>query len=337
MISNNFYSSNSYLVLPTKANPKVALAVDTNELSKNSFSLYNPFSWKAKVFKKIAYISTLLNSNYFIKREKTASSFILFLEEKLNIKLISSLYFATEKDKVVLQLQAIKSGKLEIIAYVKYPLTVEGVKRIENEKKAIDILEKYKIVDKYILYDTFKNHPFLISLPLKGEISLLSSDKKINKLIDVLKRDKEYKLSNHPRIIALQKNLEKYRFIEYLDLLEQIIYVSNENYALVYEHGDFTPWNIICLKNDACQLFDFEYFIEDGLEYFDFIKYFYQIGKILKKMNSNQITNFIYKKIETPEIVLLFQLFLLKEIIKHKEENKNYDYEIEILEGIRKK
>lgn len=333
---NNFKSSNSYLFLPTKRHPKVALAIDTKKISKNSFMLYNPFSFKAKVLKNIAYLITLLKLSFFIKREITPSSFILFLEEKLDMKLISSLYFATEKDKVVLQLQTenskVKNSK--IIGYIKYPLTLDGKKRLENEKRAIDILFNYGIVDNYILFDTFNHQPFLFFSPLEGNITMPSSNKKIYTLLETLKRDKEYILEKHPRIITLKKDLKKYDLDEYLTLLQKIIYLSKNSYTLVYEHGDFTPWNIMCLKNGEYKLFDFEYFIEDGIEYFDLIKYFYQIGKLLKQMDPSEIIAFIYSKIKISEKELVLQLFLLKEILKQKKEKKNCDYEIKTLKEI---
>ena len=42
-----FFSLNSYIYLPTKQNPKVALVVDNSDLANNAFKLYNPFSFKA--------------------------------------------------------------------------------------------------------------------------------------------------------------------------------------------------------------------------------------------------------------------------------------------------
>ena len=49
-MKNNFFSSNQYLFLPTKRNPKVALVIDDVNLIDNAFKLYNPFSKKAKIF-----------------------------------------------------------------------------------------------------------------------------------------------------------------------------------------------------------------------------------------------------------------------------------------------
>ena len=52
MNATDFLSSNSYIYLPTSKNPKVALVVDNSALAQNAFKLYNPFSQKAKLFKK---------------------------------------------------------------------------------------------------------------------------------------------------------------------------------------------------------------------------------------------------------------------------------------------
>ena len=50
----NFFSDNKYIVLPTKTKPKVFLSIDNN-CKKNSFKLYQPFSFKAKLLKSIAF------------------------------------------------------------------------------------------------------------------------------------------------------------------------------------------------------------------------------------------------------------------------------------------
>ena len=120
---------------------------------------------------------------------------------------------------------------------------------------------------------------------------------------------------------------------EYVAKVENIIKNSTLNYQLVYEHGDFTPWNIVQVEKNYTP-FDFEYFVEYGLEYFDVIKYYYQIGKLLKHKNSEELITFVVKKIEIQEIKTLFELFLIKEIVLSEIEGVCCEFEKEILEKL---
>ena len=78
--------------------------------------------------------------------------------------------------------------------------------------------------------------------------------------------------------------------------------------------------------------FDFEHFVEDGLEYFDLIKYYYHIGKLLEGKKDKELVVYITKQINIKEVKDLLQLFLIKEIIRNKEENESYAFEENILE-----
>ena len=49
----DFLSEGTYVVLPTKATPKVLLTINNSKLAKQAFKLYNPFSFKAKFLKNV--------------------------------------------------------------------------------------------------------------------------------------------------------------------------------------------------------------------------------------------------------------------------------------------
>jgi hypothetical protein len=99
----------------------------------------------------------------------------------------------------------------------------------------------------------------------------------------------------------------------------------------VYEHGDFTPWNIVKVEEQYTP-FDFEHFVEDGLEYLDLIKYYYQVGKLLEGLNGKELITYIAEEIKIEEMRELLQLFLIKEIVRNKEEGEPYNFEVEMIE-----
>lgn len=331
----NFYSNNRYAYLPNKKNPKVVLSIDNSSISKNAFKLYNPFSKKAKLFKNVMNI-LYTQFNFFIKlvlsEKKNQSEFIDYLEKKLNTKLIVSIYFATLKDKVVLQLQD-KNAK--IIGYLKFPLNDIGLKHIQNEINAVEILSKKDIVESAILVDEYEGNPFILLKEIDGTIGIVERIN-LGKILNKLENDQTYLLSEHPRVIELEERLTKYDFDKYIKIINDIKKRSSSNYKLVYEHGDFTPWNIV-ETNNKFVAFDYEYFLKDGLEYLDLIKYYYQLGKLLNNLNNHELISFIKKEININEIELLLKIFLIKEILRNTEENESFSYEENILELMEKK
>jgi hypothetical protein len=335
MNDTSFFSPNNYIFLPTKNNPKVALAIDNSKLSKNAFKLYNPFSSKAKLFKSVmefSFVSLNLVFKPFMSVKKEKSAFINYLEAELGQELVVSLYFATIKDKIVLQLQ---SCDAKVIGYLKYPLNDIGLKHIQNEIMAFEILSEKKIIEPYKLSKKYEGKPFLLLHELDGIIDRVD-EKNIDTLVNKFKRKEAFTLINHPRILSLKASLVKNDMTTYISKLDTICNNSTQEYKLTYEHGDFTPWNIVKVKDEYIP-FDFEYFVEDGLEYFDIIKYYYQVGKLLEAKQSKELVAFISTNIHTEEIKELFSLFLIKEILRGKEENEPFEFEenmIKILEKL---
>ena len=321
---NNFTSQNRYLYIPSKINPRVVLAIDNKQMKNNSFKLYNPFSTKAKIFKSILKnlcdVSFLCNK---ISEKQDNSKFVKYLNNVFDKNFISSIYIATEKDKVVLQLQTDN----KIFGYVKFPLSNIGVKRVLNEKKGIGIFNSLKVCEKYLKFDYYQNIPFLVLTPVDGKY--LNYDKK--SILDLLKkfeRKESYKLVNHPRVLNILYELKNEKKL--LSIILNIINSSAKEYKLVYEHGDFAPWNII-EKNNKLIPFDFEYFEEQGLEWMDFIKYYYQIGKLLKKYNNKNLIDYILNQMDVKEKEIIFKIFLFKEIVMKRKENKSFEDEINLL------
>ena len=328
----DFFSSNSYIYLPIKQNPKVALVVDDVKFSLNAFKLYNPFSSKAQKFKSVVkFAFSTLNFIFkpLVSSKKKKSKFVSYLESELGEELIVSLYFATLKDKIVLQLQ---SKDAKILGYLKYPLNDVGLKHIENEIKAFEILSSKGIVDKPVLTKKYEGTPFLLLKELDGVIDKVK-ESSLEVILAKFKRENSFTLACHPRVLELKSALERNDMSEYLVTVESICSKSTLEYKLVYEHGDFTPWNIVKVGEEYIP-FDFEYFVEDGLEHFDHIKYYYQIGKLLESKKGEALVAFIEKKVAIPEIEKLLMLFLIKEVLRGIEENEDCAFEKEMIKTL---
>lgn len=333
MNKTDFFSSNSYIYLPTKKNPKVVLAVDSAVISNNSFQLYNPFSSKAKILKKTTaflFCKTNQLARKILKADiKSKSYFINHLEEQLNLNLVSSLYYATAKDKVVLQLQ---TSDAKIVGYLKFPISKIGIKHIETESKAIERLSAHGVIQNALIYDHYEDKPYLLLRNLNGKTGVFDQQQ-IGKLLLKFDRGEKHSLVSHPRIVNLKKNLIKLELENYIALLERACQKSQYQYTLVFEHGDFAPWNIVKVKGELIP-FDFEYFVEDGLDSFDLIKYYFQIGRLLDKKEVGELIDYIYKNLNFHEKEILLVLYLIKELIQNKKENVDSSFELQMLNEV---
>lgn len=328
----SFFSESTYLCIPNSKDPKVVLAVGQSSFAKKSFKLYNPFSKKAKVFKSLAQFFCVHFNPVFreiIKLEKHENSeFIHFLNKKYDKKFTSSIYNATLKDKVVIQLQADN----DIFGYVKYPLNEIGVHNVKNEIKAINILSKKGVINFEMKSLEFNEIPFFILPELEGNIDCIS-DEDVLKILEPFKKEVYCSLSEHKRVQEIKEFLINNKLNDELEVLIKNLKTSKKSYQEVYEHGDFAPWNIV-KTNKGFTAFDFEYFTEKGLEYFDLIKYHFQVGRLLNGKNKEDLFDYVSQKIKINEIRVMLTLFLLKEIMVASEQQKTYHFEKEMLNFI---
>lgn len=325
----SFFSEGTYISIPNRKDPKVVLAIGDKTMAKNSFEIYNPFSVKAKAFKSVVrFLAVNFNALFknILNVEKYSNSeFIEFLNDEFQIKFTASIYNATLKDKVVIQLQS--EGL--VFGYVKFPINDIGLKNINNEINAIELLSKKGIMDLQMKSFNFKGTPFFILPDLQGNFESIS-DNEVLKLVESYKKEVVLKLENQPRILEIKDFFIAQNLNKELEILNQIIHTSKEYYHEVYEHGDFAPWNIVKTK-EGLAAFDFEYFTEKGLEYFDLIKYHFQVGRLLKGKNQTDLYQYISEKIGIKEIKQMLSLFLLKEIMNCFQQHKTAEFETQML------
>jgi hypothetical protein len=318
----DFFSSNKYIALPSKQNPRVMLALGTHAENIASFQLYNPLSLKAKLLKKIAF-----KFPFFNIVTKNRSDFIAFLESKLGQEITSSVYYSSCKYKVVLQLQS----KGLVIGYLKLGITDKGNEKVQKEYSALSILEDGIIVPKVIDSGFFEEHFFILIEPIKG-IQKQPLRQDLNILLSELKHssNKEFKLSNHPRVLSIKKRLVNCNMEQYLLLLDKIIASDNSKYLLVYEHGDFTAWNIKYMDSKY-QLIDFEYFEENGIEGMDLCRFYYAHEVYVNNSQPSKVVNEILQNIGDRLKNILF-IFLINEVLFRYENNWNNSRDKKVLD-----
>lgn len=333
----DFFSEGRYFNLPIIRN-RVSLFIDNSKLFKTSIKLYMPSSKKAIIVKGlIKNLNTYFPKILFlfsVKHEK--GKFIDFFEKKYKKKIVSSIYYPTISDKLVLQLITLDGN---IFGYMKIGTQTKGNEKILRELNAINILtNETNLLNKGYLIDTgkYKDFDYIILKEIEGKNNNLTISA-LSKIFNELNKDQLFLLKDHPNFIELLENTAKIKQKELNEILKQIRNISNKKYSLVFEHGDLAPWNIFEDLDGNVRLFDFEYFENNGLEFMDKFNYFYQIGTLLKKMNYVELLKFLKVKTQVEEFYNVFAIFLVKKIINKIKEESNYNQELDFLKKVSKK
>ena len=207
--------------------------------------------------------------------------------------------------------------------------------RLQNERKAIEILSKTDLVSSLLYTGNYKSTPFIILKNIVGSIGELEGQDYLT-LIPAFYKEKSYELRVHPRVISLHKKLQEANLLGLAGSLSKLTETSTLKYKEVYEHGDFAPWNII-QTSEGLVPFDFEYSEEVGLEYLDELKYHFQIEHLLNAKNGNTLIESIAAKVNIPDFKTLIQIFLIKEILMKNKVNESVDFENSLLHIIANK
>lgn len=317
-----YHSDTTYLFLPSRSNPKVALAIGSKKLIAHSFRLYNPFSRKAQLLKSFAFAFCNTFSAFpGACRKSGKSEFIVHLEKVTGKTLISSIYFSTDKDKHVIQLQTPEG---QMLGYVKISSSDKGKERILNELEAVRILSG-KGISTIELIDSgsFEDKVYIFFKEIEGIPAYLQTAE-LEEILNKFKKEEQYTLAEHPRVKTLLKQITDFHMDDLAKAFEKACLACPGKFYTAYEHGDFAPWNIMKNKNGKTELFDLEYFYSDGMEFLDLIKYHYQIGALLKRKSGKDLAGYIFSNVKHPYAKQLFLTFLLKEISLLISEKKDY-------------
>lgn len=327
MNENDLYSNGRYVIIPTKKRSKVALIFNDRSYYALSRLLYNPFSLGGKSIKLVS----LLFPQLFSSKRSTSGDFVIHLEKVLNIEILTSIYWATDGNKFVLQI--IDKNKKAIFGYVKISNSTIGYRAISNESIILHSLPP-RLVPKIIFEGEWRNHKYLIIENVTGstETKLLSRTA-LNSILKELMLNKTCKLKEHPRYEYLC------RFIIDNNIIKpgELTHFINEDITVTFsvEHGDFAPWNIICYDKSKYKLIDFEMGCQIGISGLDLIKYYFQYARLILSYKSEKIVHFVKENTELEDFSTYFNLFLLKEIILSFQKHENYSFEFNLLQKIK--
>jgi len=288
-------------------------------LDKPTFLLtYNFGSFKAKLLKLFYTTAFFLG----VKRFVTSGSFSASLKKKFNMTLSYlgcnrySIFLGTPgiSRKAVIEVGK-KSGT---VAFVKIPLTGFSRKLVENERKILEYLSKYKFTNLVI-------PKVLLDCEGTVAISALKDIEKGRNLLNIetshLKALKELYLCSSRKVKLsfivkeIEENLEKFikfsqgqevhiLFAQLFDLLRLSLKFLRkfefENISVALGHRDFTPWNMFFFDGKI-HLFDWELASFNTPLFFDFFHHLYQTNALIKNLQGKKLFSKVLSDIEKVE------------------------------------
>jgi len=335
-----------WLAFPNNKNPK--LWVSNKSSLKTAFSLYNPYSKKAKTLKKIIMFMPKKVGQLFLKlptsnkQQDTFGFYKKHIDKILNIDSIINISPGTKSKHQKSTIQIIENGIIKY--YLKASDKPATIKLSENEYKILNILANNKgpiSTPAAICGEKLSSHYFLIQTAPAGNYS--QSDTSFNAPqtnallylygLGTSELNLTHYISDIARNIFETQPLVKKKLLNTLEKLDQ--YHKNKKIRLALSHGDFTPWNILINKNKELFIFDWEHGNETSPLLFDFFHFHYMIIKLLthnKPQDINTYLNNLYHKkdlqlffnymnINESDFKLYKMLYIIQIVLREIEEN----------------
>lgn len=283
---------------PNNENPK--LWVSSKSSLKAAFSLYNPYSIKARLLKHIICVLPDYFASILLKpvtSNKLLEDFIEYkenIDKILNIDSIINISPGTKSKHQKTTVQIIHNENTE--AFLKASKTPQTIELSINENDALKFLENKNL--------SFHNPKSLFGGNIQSSYYLIQSAPKFG----FNQSNTEFEKPHQQTILDLFNlgsksiNLSTYmstlRNIENIDnLLPYILDIEKQhkdcNINLCFSHGDFAPWNILINKTHGLFIFDWEHADKSRPLLFDFFHYHYMTCKLLTKTEPKDISNYL--------------------------------------------
>lgn len=323
-VSTKFLPKGKYFGFPNIENFKYLFDVSSFKHRKLSLSFFKPKGKKGWVWKgiRLAFPFFQLAMKSKIINVKENGEYYNSIKELFGGEVRITTYSSTDKDKLVLRV--IKDYK--VVGFLKIGLNELGNKHLLQEKigwKKVKELGFNSIVESELAFD---EHTALVLKVVEGDE--LTVDQGIPKnILDQFSYDKRINLNEHPRYLNLSNDFPD------LDLgLEAYYMNSGIEFGLCFEHGDFSPWNII-KSRESLQIIDLEFSEVNGIEGMDEIKYIYCIERYVNNLNSTELVSKLQQSLNPDLAKYILPLFLVKEIRYRKEMSHDFNYELEALKN----
>ncbi len=283
-------------------------------------SLYNNTGWKAKVYKGIVKLCTLVGgesmfSNGYFTFEKQTSSLYDFLPNKYHDEYAIFTGTAGENRKAIVAIAAHKY----VSSFIKIPLTKKAKSLVGNELQQLNYIKKLDLVKMSIPKSKgTASHLELTNIkpvdPLNQSsltdqhlIGISELYNKTTRQINPQTTNAWNEIQSNLRLLnddfEIKNDLSKQKIGAIVNQLNHLVdwIGGHHSISVGLAHGDFTPWNMY-LTNDKIHVYDWEMSTTDMPLLFDVFHFVFQ-NEILINQNQFDTIRMQLQKIRKHEIV----------------------------------
>lgn len=170
----------------------------------------------------------------------------------------------------------------QVIGYVKYADTAIARARLAHEARILNALPP-GLGPKVLRFSEFAEGEALVTTPVAGTTvppHLRPSNRAVSYL-NGLYISHELSLSNHPWVRELQQRLGD-KVDKWLEPL------ATKAWSVVFQHGDFAPWNVIRTPQGNLTAIDWEYGSTEGFPYLDALHWVLQVSALIRKWSPSR-------------------------------------------------
>lgn len=263
------------LALPSAGEPRLYLASESAAQRWRHSGLYPAFRRSARAYRVALRVKAALGLGRTWSNPGVAWALGEFVQDCLPgvEAAVVSLGTPGPARKITVQLWA----GARVVGYLKYAETSAARARLEQEHRVLGALPA-GVGPNVLKYAAFEKGQALVTAPVPGRAvpTRLPPDPGLVGFLETLRQDETFPLERHPWVLNVRQ-----RFGTALDgWLEPL---ASESWPVVFQHGDFAPWNVLRRADGTLTAIDWEYGSVEGFPHLDAAYYLLQVAALMRR------------------------------------------------------
>lgn len=247
--------------------PRLAIAGRSPVTRWQASAFYPAYRWTGQMWR--FGLRMLATANHFSRRTVPQHDWPLgaFLTDALPAARNITVLFGMPGPGQQITVQ-VRDQRNRVLGYVKYAEAEVAKRKLANEHALLTALPP-RVAPQVLKYGTFHEGMAMVSTPLRGrkvQPVLPPRDEVLTLLKQLVRPDPPVALDAHPYLTRLPRTAQVTR------LLDQL---SGRPWPIVFQHGDFLPWNLRYALDGSLRAFDWEHGTQNGFPLLDLAYHLY--------------------------------------------------------------
>lgn len=274
--------------LPSHRNARLYLT-GTNPVRRwQESALFPAFRNTAKVYRFLLRLKATVGLGSRVFKLNKISPVREFVEEVLPkvSSLVVLIGTSGPTQKVTLQLW----DDCKVVGYLKYGENPTAQNRIKQEVEVLKDLPQ-GLGPTLLKFNALGNGLAVVLSPVSGEAlgARLTLPSSLISFVQKFPRSAPVDVEDHPWIKKLMS-----RFTDIPPSL-CLTPLANRKWPVVFQHGDFAPWNILRMSDGSIRAIDWEYGTAEGFPFIDLTFFMLQVARLIYRLSPTQATSHAIK------------------------------------------